>query len=114
MTCQTLQGAVICSGPRGVNRRRIRCCWNCQTRRRVVEYYGGAYYGSRFTCVHCGDGWGDGERDERPFMRGWRQKAIKEARQDWLAALTPDEFRAAVDADLRPYLRPIEDVVSDL
>jgi len=114
MACETYGTAVVCSGPRNIVRRRIMRCWNCKTKRRVVEVYGGAWYPSSLYCCHCGDGWGDGERMERPFARGWRQKSIAKAKQYWRDALTPEAFRAYVAADLEPYLRRVEDVVSDL
>ena len=114
MGCQEFEGGVICSGPRNVVRRHIARCWNCETDRRIVQVYGGAWYPSTFYCCHCGDGWGDGERLERPFARGWRQKSIRRAKQYWREALTPDAFLDCVRADLAPYVTPVEDVVSDL
>jgi len=115
MPCEAVaEGVTVCSGPRGIIRRHVVHCWNCKTKRRVVEVYGGAWYASLYTCCHCGDGWGDGERAERPFARGWRQKSILRAKRLWREALTLEAFRAAVAADLRPYLRNVEDVVRDL
>jgi hypothetical protein len=106
MGCQEFAGGVICSGPRDVVRRYVMRCWNCQTNRRVVSVWQGVFYGSIQYCCHCGDGWGGGERLERPFMRGWRQKAIAQARKYWDEALTPREYDKAIDAELKAYFGP--------
>ena len=37
------------------------------------------WYGSRWTCLACGDQWQDGELLERPFMRGWRWLNVQHA-----------------------------------
>lgn len=37
------------------------------------------WYGAKLTCLTCGDAWSDGEREERPFRRGWRKDAIAAA-----------------------------------
>lgn len=100
MTCQTFQGGVICGPPRGVIRRRVLHCWNCETKRRVVQIFQGAWYGDHFYCCHCGDGWGDRERMERPFQRGWRQRSIARAKRDWDRAITAEQFREHVHAAL--------------
>lgn len=117
MSCQTLdEGVVICRAPRGIVRRYIMRCWNCETNRRVVSVWQGMFYGSIQYCCHCGDGWGDGQRMERPFQRGWRQKSIAKARQYWADALTPREFSKVVDAEISIYFAPevtIEGGVTD-
>jgi hypothetical protein len=94
----------LCRPPQGVVRRHYLTCWNCERKRRVVEVWQGAWYPSHFYCCACGDGWGDEERMERPFLRGWRPKAIAKARAHWAAALTPAEFNAWVDRDLQAAL----------
>jgi hypothetical protein len=102
MGCETLaEGVVICRPPRGVVRRRYLRCWNCQTVRRCVQIFTGIWYPDEFWCCHCGDGWGDGQRMERPFQRGWRQKSITNAQRYWRTALRPAEFKAAWQADMR-------------
>lgn len=118
MSCQRLaEGVVICRAPRGIVRRYVMRCWNCETDRRVVSVSQGMFYGSIQYCCYCGDQWSDGERGERPFQRGWRQKAIARARQYWADALTPREYNKVIDAEIAEYFadeRAIEDVVSDL
>jgi hypothetical protein len=114
MGCETVGAVTVCSGPRGVVRRRYLRCWNCETKRRVVEVFSGSWYPSTFYCCYCGDGWGGGYRMVRPFTRGWRQRAAERAKRYWRDALTPEAFAAAVEADLRPYIRHTEDTVSDL
>jgi hypothetical protein len=110
MPCAEYQpNAWVCSPPRGVKRRRILRCWNCETRRRVIETHLGIWYGSSFVCLHCGDGWGCGERMERPFQRGWRQKAAAKAREDWANALPAAEYEAIVNAELEAELRALGD-----
>lgn len=75
--------------------RRYMRCWNCKRRRPVVqtgEPY--SWYAPHFTCLSCGDGWGDGERDERPFARGWRDERIRDAKKRWRHAITRKEYDA--------------------
>lgn len=101
MTCTEYgDGLVMCRPPQGIIRRHYRHCPTCDTRRRFVQRFGGAWYGSTITCVACGDSWGEEGRMERPFKRGWRQEATADARRDWAAAMTPRAYRAAVLADL--------------
>lgn len=116
MGCETVaDGVTICSGPKGIVRRHLTRCWNCETRRRVVQVWQGMFYGSLFYCCHCGDGWGDGERMERPFQRGWRKKSIAAARQYWADAMTTREFNRTIDAAIAEYFAPeVTDVVNDL
>jgi len=54
-------------------------CSNCKKNRFFVAFYQ-EWYGWDSTCLKCGDSWADGERRERPFMRGWRAKAIEAAK----------------------------------
>jgi hypothetical protein len=119
MTCRTYEGGVtVCTPPRTLVRRRILTCWNCETKRRVAQVYQGIWYADHFYCCHCGDGWGDGERMERPFQRGWRERAIKAARGYWDQAVSAEEFQEHMRAELQAHLRDvaplIEDVVEDL
>jgi hypothetical protein len=76
--------SAICGGSFPL--RRVVHCWNCKRRRRVAGLDLGAWYGVRWTCCGCGDGWADGERLERPFKRGWRVEAIAAARKTWAEA----------------------------
>ncbi|KKK58840.1 hypothetical protein LCGC14_3040370 [marine sediment metagenome] len=41
------------------------------------------WYGWSVTCLACGEHWNDGERQERPFMRGWREKSKQSARDHY-------------------------------
>lgn len=53
-------------------------CSTCKTKvPMLAEYY--AFYGPRFTCLHCGEAWNDHEQAERPFTAGWRGKRVREA-----------------------------------
>lgn len=60
-------------------RRMHRRCPTCARSRRMLGRFQ-PHYGWLVTCLGCGDSWQDGERMPRPFMRGWREKQIKEAR----------------------------------
>ena len=73
---------IICTGGPTFETRRIRLCPTEGVRRRfyVREQH---WYGSEWNCLGCGDRWADGERGERPFMRGWRQEAIARAKRGW-------------------------------
>lgn len=53
----------------------------CQTEEADRPMYGWFqdWYGWEVTCLGCGDRWQDGERGERPFMRGWRKDSIAKA-----------------------------------
>lgn len=93
-----MSGAVyICGGAVAVRRRMLECP-NCErVRRFVVSYASSPYYSPSLTCCACGDSWSDGERAPRPFARGWRDKAIREAKRRWLIARSGPVQR---DADL--------------
>jgi hypothetical protein len=54
-------------------------CPTCERRRYFVMMHT-PWYGVSGTCLHCGDSWEDGERLERPFVPGWRNRAIRDAR----------------------------------
>ena len=71
----------ICGGIDWAQRRIQRC--PTENRRRRMVVWGTAWYSPTWTCLGCGDRWTDGERDERPFERGWRRKAIAEAAEMW-------------------------------
>lgn len=81
----------ICQ-PATVTFRSVRHCPTCGRRRRFVGV-AAVWYGATWTCLGCGDSWGDGERIERPFARGWRQRSIDIARRRWAAAPSADEAR---------------------
>lgn len=59
-----------------------RTCPECNRRSVILSWFI-EWYGWDSTCLRCGDSWADGYRRERPFMRGWRQKAIDAARKRW-------------------------------
>lgn len=69
----------------GSHRRRLTGCPVCGiTTAPVVRYIPGSpYYADHFTCTCCGDSWSDGQLMERPFVRAWRQEAIRQATADW-------------------------------
>jgi hypothetical protein len=54
-------------------------CPTCERPRRAHAAYF-EWYGATVTCAGCGDTWHDGERQERPFARDWRQASIRAAR----------------------------------
>lgn len=90
---------LICR-PTTVTFRAVRECPTCKCRRRFVGL-AAVWYGTLWTCCACGDAWGDGERLERPFARGWRKRSIDEARRLWADAPTRSEaarqFRLMVE-----------------
>lgn len=100
MTCTYFAGATVCTSPQGIVRRRVMECPICTTRKRFVETWGGAWYGSTLTCLGCGDQWQDGELGYRPFQRGWREKSKARAREKWTTALSADDYRTAVRRDI--------------
>lgn len=55
-------------------------CPTCARPRRMLGEHA-EWYGTTWTCAGCGDSWSDGERIERPFVPGWRQRSIKHARK---------------------------------
>ncbi len=63
-------------------RRTRRRCPTCKTRRTFYCFFQ-EWYGWKWTCIHCGDAWEDGERLPRPFARGWRKLSILAARRRW-------------------------------
>lgn len=65
--------------------RRVMHCPTCDRRRRFVVLVA-EWYDPLFTCCACGDSFATEGRLERPFARGWRQKASARARRAWNAA----------------------------
>lgn len=72
--------------PAAMDVRLIRHCPTCQQRRRFAGFDQPPWYGLTVTCCTCGDTWSDGERMQRPFARGWRQKSAAKARATWATA----------------------------
>lgn len=91
----------ICGGG-GFWYRRLLHCPTCERRRRFVIHWE-LWYGDAATCLGCGDRWMDGERGERPFARGWREKAKAKARERYAAAMTYRQFRVAEHAYVNDY-----------
>lgn len=80
--------------------RRILFCPTCDRRRRfVVSSF--IWFDPTAQCCACGETWHGSERAARPFARGWRTEAIRNAQQRWATAMSRTEadaaFRAAVD-----------------
>ncbi len=96
----TVGDAIVCGVGLNPVRRRILPCPVCERPRRHVESWGGVWYGPTLTCCGCGDSWTDGELHPRPFQRAWRKEAIIRALRMWQEAISPQEYRAAVQADL--------------
>jgi hypothetical protein len=88
--------------PATIDVRLIRDCPTCQQRRRFAGFDSPPWYGVILTCCACGDTWSDGERQERPFARGWREKSAAKARALWASAVRygSAEHRAFVRARL--------------
>jgi hypothetical protein len=57
-------------------------CTTCQCNRWMRCLFQD-WYGWYLLCFYCGDQWGDGERLQRPFARGWRKKETERAAQWW-------------------------------
>lgn len=72
-------GIVICA-PRTFNHRRFRHCPTCGCKR-LFLCSPAVWYSATWTCLTCGDSWCDGERQTRPFARGWRKKAVARAKR---------------------------------
>jgi hypothetical protein len=97
---------IVCGG--GTYTRRVLHCVTCKRLRRVVSLERSLWYAPILTCLGCGDSWSDGEMMPRPFARGWRAKAVEKAKRDWAAAMTPAEYKAWLDAQMREILTPAE------
>lgn len=111
MSCVTLRdGVVICGVGPHLYGRTIQPCPVCERRRRMVRRYGGVWYGDTLTCLGCGDSWSSGWRMQRPFRRGWRQEAIREAKAKWAQAVNSKEYRRRVMADLDEEMRISEEL----
>jgi len=65
-------------------------CPTCK-RRTFFTVWFYEWYGPSETCLRCGEHWNDGERSERPFARGWRQRSIADAKRMWRAAAAVKE-----------------------
>lgn len=80
-----------------------RKCPNCNKRKFLVESF--EWYPATFSCLNCGDQWAEGERLERPFMRGWREKAIESfiKRVEYLK-----ENQSVIDANMQAVLDSVK------
>ena len=86
-----MAAAIHIHAPRPVEvLRRIHRCPTCERRRRFVALVY-EWYEATWTCCGCGDAWTDGERHERPFLRGWRAKPIAKAKRAWAESLKEGE-----------------------
>lgn len=85
MACIGDESVIICTSTAIASIRRVMRCPTCEQRRRmIIEDF--AWYGFEASCCACGDRWDEfGERAQRPFLRGWRAKAIAEAKAKWAA-----------------------------
>lgn len=98
MVCRNPGGVMVCGPPPGVYRRRILYCPVCERRRRFIERWDGAWYGTTQYCA-CGDRWQDGELAPRPFERGWRKEAQDHFRAMWDNAASGANYDRYVRAD---------------
>ena len=73
---------VVCRPDNRFLRRRYQRCPMCEcTTEMVVRYE--LWHAPTVWCCRCGDSWSGGELHERPFRRGWRDEAVRRARQLW-------------------------------
>lgn len=73
-----MSGVHICAPVAdAVNLRRMLCHTCERPTYFVTAHY--EWYGWSVTCLRCGERWNDGERQERPFERGWRRHSIEQA-----------------------------------
>lgn len=90
MTCRSVGDAIVCGPDNTTLRKRYLRCPMCECTTETVTRDDG-WYGRVVMCCRCGDSWSDGELHERPFARGWRQRAIAKHRSLWdLATHGPD------------------------
>jgi hypothetical protein len=68
------------NAPRGRYFAAVNECPTCERPRRMLGWHV-EWYGTTWTCAGCGDQWQDGERLERPFAPGWRQRNARHARE---------------------------------
>lgn len=84
--------------------RRILWCPVCEHRRRhVIALF--VWYAAHITCCACGDSWADGERMPRPFRRGWRCEAVRQARAQWDEAQSWDDALADLHTAVEEQIR---------
>lgn len=102
--CINVDGVKVNMPPR-LARRIVLECPTDKRRTRCVIRYGGAWYDDIVQCCACGDRWSGGYVAERPFRRGWREEAKREARQTWSEAVDPRTYRRLVEADIREAIR---------
>lgn len=76
----------ICQPPT-INVRHVGTCPTCKQRRRFAGFDTPPWYGITLTCCACGDTWTNGERLDRPLMRGWRVKSAANAKAMWTSAV---------------------------
>lgn len=72
----------ICRPDNRFLRKEIRYCPMDMCRTEMAVRYE-PYYGITMYCCRCGDAWTDGELHERPFQRGWRDRAVRDHRRLW-------------------------------
>jgi len=80
-----------------------RYCSTCKVNRNFCDWFQD-WYGWTITCLACGDSWQDGERMERPFMRGWRKESIEHAKK-MLDNRTEDQHPSKFRRELHKRLR---------
>lgn len=94
-------GVFVCGGNYRYQRRRRECVGQCgNPQARIVVSEGSPYYAPIQACVECGDTWTAEEGlGQRPFVRGWRVKAIKRHEEMWAASCV---CSVELDADYYP------------
>lgn len=108
MPCdQVAPGVIVCSLPYV---RTSAWCVTCEQPRPMAGTYG-YYYGSRLTCLVCGDAYDSdwcGTRHEirepRPFRRNWKRERISSALRMWRNAMP---LRLEVERQRRAYTEDV-------
>jgi hypothetical protein len=110
MSATDTQTRVHINRPATIAIRRIMPCPTEGLTRRFAAF-DALWYGPTWTCLGCGDSWGDGERLQRPFKPRWRREAKTRARELWEQGVRcgSPEHRAWLDEQMAPY-RPTDDI----
>lgn len=88
MTCliDSSRHISLCVSNLALRRRIVRCpVCECMTEM-VLAIDRSPYYSPTLHCCKCGDAWGEDGLLGRPFVRGWREQAVRRHRAMWVEA----------------------------